>query len=77
MNNTKRKIIREKIAKRMSVEDIQFGYPDNNKSHGEITEHDKKNIQAMRDYAKKGLKTRGGVRIIAYVLFSFLFSLDW
>ena len=53
MNNTKRKIIREKIAKRMSVEDIQFGYPDNNKSHGEITEHDKKIFKPCAIMQKK------------------------
>lgn len=28
MTNKKRKKIREKIAKRMVVEDIQFGYPE-------------------------------------------------
>lgn len=59
MTNKKRKKIREKIAKRMVVEDIQFGYPEKNKSHGRITEHEKKNIQDMRDYVFKKLENEG------------------
>ena len=56
MTDEKRKKIREKIAKRMVLDDIQFGYPEKNKSHGKITEHDKQNIQTMRDYALQKLE---------------------
>ena len=58
MTDEKRKLIREKIAKRMVIEDIPFGYPEYNKSHGRITEPDKKNIQDMRDYVLKNLKMK-------------------